>query len=635
MDGRSGASASIFVSIASYRDSQCQYTVQDLFLKAAHPDRVVVGICFQVAPEDEDNFLLDLDPWGDRIRTYFLRHVEAKGPCYARALIQQHLFKSEDYYFQIDSHFRFAPGWDETCLEQLRRCPSPKPILTAYASSYTLPKDYVPGEPDRAVLAVGAGVTVLCADTFGDLHKDDPFMRIKTRSCRSDFGHVPPPALFWTARFAFSAGSVVDEVPYDPHLDYVFFGEEISMSARLWTSGWDMFNPTKVIAYHLGSRAHRHWFREVQATQHEVEKETAAKHRICGLLGTPWPEGFLHTPPPAPYGLGFVRTLREYETFAGVDFAKKVIHERGRNGGVSPELLPPLWAEEERERVMQETQLRDTASWAGKGAADEVRRQLSGRPGEPAPTSRPELAQARHVALLQVEALRAELSQAGGPEVHLELSRAFCALGRVEAVGGGEAQAAQAYAQALEHARAAGARQTDQALWRAGVLHAEAAALVGMRRHEEAKGPLLDSLRLASSALAEARDEASERLAGDVLEAVHLAHERSDDRRGLERFARELPGLLRGLRRVVGEEPLEAVPALTSVDARPSLDAPGGVGPCARLLERAVLICIATGRPEEIEVVREIFMSFSIARESPPLLRLLGLLQSSGHLLDA
>ena len=53
-----------------------------------------------------------------------------------------------------------------------------------------------------------------------DLVSKDPFLRIKTRSCRKEFS-TPPPALFWTARFAFSRGDAVREVPYDPHLEYV------------------------------------------------------------------------------------------------------------------------------------------------------------------------------------------------------------------------------------------------------------------------------------------------------------------------------------------------------------------------------------------------------------------------------
>ena len=33
--------------------------------------------------------------------------------------------------------------WDEVCLSQLALCKSPKPLLTSYVSSYTLPKDTI------------------------------------------------------------------------------------------------------------------------------------------------------------------------------------------------------------------------------------------------------------------------------------------------------------------------------------------------------------------------------------------------------------------------------------------------------------------------------------------------------------
>eukprot|EP00438_Fugacium_kawagutii_P001572 Skav219903 [mRNA] locus=scaffold5195:11819:12613:- [translate_table: standard] len=79
-----------------------------------------------------------------------------------------------------------------------------------------------------------------------------------------------------------------------------FFGEEISMSARLWTAGWDFFHPTcecrgrlrravgevvprrlglapPRIAYHLASRAHRYWFREVQSSEAQRQREKLGK----------------------------------------------------------------------------------------------------------------------------------------------------------------------------------------------------------------------------------------------------------------------------------------------------------------------------------------------------------------------
>eukprot|EP00434_Breviolum_minutum_P030572 symbB.v1.2.027034.t1/scaffold2746.1/size71737/3 len=358
----------IFVSIASYRDNQCQYTIQDLFREAKFPKRVIVGVCFQVSKDDTDNFLLDLDPWCGQIRSHFVEHSAAKGPCIARAWTQD-LYRGEEYYFQIDSHMRFVQNWDVLCIQQLQQCKTPKAILTTYASSYTLPKTYIAGAPDCAELAPNKALPILCADRFGDENQDDPFLRIKTRSCRKDF-ESPPPALFWTARFAFSRGEVVQDVPYDPHLEYVFFGEEISMSARLWTSGWDFFHPTSEIAYHLASRAHRYWFREVQSTPEQLHREKQGKFRICGLLGTPWPDH--HVPPEKPYGVGSQRTLAEYEDFAGVRFADCILEPRATLGGQPAQLFAPLWADEQREKMLLTNQLKDIESWAGKGNLSEA-----------------------------------------------------------------------------------------------------------------------------------------------------------------------------------------------------------------------------------------------------------------------
>eukprot|EP00933_Yihiella_yeosuensis_P047223 TRINITY_DN4295_c0_g1_i1.p1 TRINITY_DN4295_c0_g1~~TRINITY_DN4295_c0_g1_i1.p1 ORF type:complete len:683 (-),score=123.04 TRINITY_DN4295_c0_g1_i1:12-1976(-) len=648
--GSSSLPESIFVSIASYRDNQCQYTIRDLFLKAKHPERIVVGVCFQVAPEDDDSFLLDLDPWADRIRTLFLLHNDAYGPCYARAVIQKELFQDEDYYFQIDSHFRFVPEWDEICLEQLKRCKSSKPLLTTYASSYTLPKDYVPGEPDRAVLATSRQVTIVCAEGFGDQNKDDPFLRIKTRSCRCDFGDMPPPCLFWTARFSFSRGSVVREVPYDPYLEYIFFGEEISMSARLWTAGWDLFQPSKVIGYHLGSRAHRNWFREVQTTPAAVAKEHAAKLRICGLLGTPWPlessSPSLYQPPDAPFGLGCERTLAEYQAFCGVDFQRQVIYDRGRDGGLSADLFAPQWAEEERERLMMESQLKDVTSWAGKGGKQDVLQHQFSRPSPSTSDSRkipnPETERARDLTRMRIHALRSQLQSTSDDYnsplhgIELQLCRAFISLGQVERSEGRDQLAEEALHQGLEHLNAAVERahqgSHEDAFWRGSVKLAEALAQNSLHRFQSAKVILQEALPLVIDSLTQHRDdEESQQLAHDVVDAIHSAHEQGDDRKGLEDFTKGLDCLLEAL--AAREPALEAVvPVISSTEKPPDISS-SSRSLKDRLLEKVMLICIATGRDQDMLVVRKVFEKFRVARESPHLRRLLAMLQSAGHLL--
>ena len=48
----------------------------------------------------------------------------------------------------------------------------------------------------------------------------------------------------------------VRQVPFDPFLPWIFMGEEISMSARLWTAGYDIFSPTVNVLNHYYVRRH-------------------------------------------------------------------------------------------------------------------------------------------------------------------------------------------------------------------------------------------------------------------------------------------------------------------------------------------------------------------------------------------
>mmetsp|Transcript_98434 Transcript_98434/g.317540 ORF Transcript_98434/g.317540 Transcript_98434/m.317540 type:complete len:418 (+) Transcript_98434:684-1937(+) len=342
----------------------------------------------------------------------------------------------------------------------------------------------------------------------------------------------------------------------------------------------------------------------------------------------------------------------------GVDFRRQVVHDRAKNGGVDPTLLPPQWAEEERDKMMKEQQLQDVASWAGKGNTEALRRQFpaasSGMAGgavaappapqRASPRASPETARARELTLVRIQALQARLhgataaDEAAGAapeEAHLELCRAFCALGQVEAAAGDEKRAAEAFARALEHAKSAQeaaptGREGDPS-WHGAVAQAIAAVHMGARRYVEAKAALKEALPLAAKALAARCDEASEQLAHDVVECVHAAHEQTDDRKGLEVFVRGLQNVLNGLKRDAGDLAPAAVPLLTGADAAP-LGTAGGVR--AKLLERIALICVATGREKDHELVKKVFTDFRVARESPGLRRLLGMLQSSGTFLD-
>lgn len=93
----------IFVSIACYRDSECRWTVKDLFRKAYLPDRISVGIVWQIDEQEDREFahLRGLDEAErKRVREVRVDWREATGPCWARYRAQQ-LWGGEEFFLQV------------------------------------------------------------------------------------------------------------------------------------------------------------------------------------------------------------------------------------------------------------------------------------------------------------------------------------------------------------------------------------------------------------------------------------------------------------------------------------------------------------------------------------------------------
>ena len=125
----------IFIQIASYRDPELRPTIADCIQKAAFPDRLRFGICWQHALEDVwDN--LDDYKQDARFTIMDVDWNESKGLGWARHRTQK-LWKGEDYTMQIDSHHRFIQNWDEECIFMMKQTGSLKPILTTYGAPYT------------------------------------------------------------------------------------------------------------------------------------------------------------------------------------------------------------------------------------------------------------------------------------------------------------------------------------------------------------------------------------------------------------------------------------------------------------------------------------------------------------------
>ena len=226
----------IFISIASYRDAQLVPTVEDCLAKATQPDRLRFGICWQHGTEEAE-LPFQSDP---RFRILDIDWRDSRGACWARAAIMQ-LWQHEAWYLQIDSHCRFAPGWDETLITTARQTGSPKPILSTY------PPPFEPAQQEN----LGGDAMQMAFQGFTP--EGIPFMKpigIPDWIFRSQ----PMRARFLAAGFLFAPGSFVEEVPYDPEL--YFIGEEITMTLRAFTSGYDLFHPCNRIVWHDYVRAY-------------------------------------------------------------------------------------------------------------------------------------------------------------------------------------------------------------------------------------------------------------------------------------------------------------------------------------------------------------------------------------------
>ena len=299
----------IFVQIASYRDPQLIPTIKSILENAKKPKNVVLGICRQYHPEDNfDN----LDEYRDdkRFRIKDVLYSESKGVCWARNLTQQ-LYKGEEYTLQIDSHMRFEKDWDDTLIKmikQLQKKGFSKPLLTGYVSSFDPDKDPAGrvNEPWRMAFDrfIPEGAVFFLPETIPN------WKEMKE----------PVTSRFYSAHFAFTLGKFCEEVQHDP--EFYFHGEEISIAARAYTWGYDLFHPHKVLIWHEYTRKGR-------TKQWDDDKEWVKRNDHSHLTNRQLfgMDGLEQTGHDGPYGFGSVRSLRDYEKYSGLLFEKRAVQQ--------------------------------------------------------------------------------------------------------------------------------------------------------------------------------------------------------------------------------------------------------------------------------------------------------------------
>lgn len=296
----------IFVQIASYRDPELIPTLKSLMGNAKNPENLVICIANQY---DDINELNEYRK-DDRFKIIDIPYLESKGACWARSEIQKR-YDNEEYTLQLDSHHRFIKDWDEELIDminKLKKKGHKKPLLTAYISSFNPENDPAERiqEPwwmtfDRFI---PEGAVFFLPATIPD------WQNLKE----------PVPARFYSAHFCFTLGQFCLEVPHDP--EYYFHGEEISIAARAYTNGYDLFHPHKVVAWHEYTRRGR-------AKQWDDDKQWGKRNENCHsknrrLFGM---DGMDRATDFGVYGFGKERTLDDYEAYSGLCFATRGVQQ--------------------------------------------------------------------------------------------------------------------------------------------------------------------------------------------------------------------------------------------------------------------------------------------------------------------
>jgi hypothetical protein len=300
----------ILVHLPAYREPELVPTIKSAMENAEYPERLVFGICRQYNPEDKFDDLSEFenDP---RIKVFNMLYTEAKGLPYARAIINEKILTDEEFVLQLDSHHRFDKNWDSTLINWYYDLKDEgyNPLICGYLPYYDPYND-----PEKRVLEpwLSEAASFYPHGTIFIRPTGIPNWRELTK---------PFPARFISGHFCFGPNKWAKDVRHDP--DIYFSGEELNLTIRSFTHGYDLFHPHRPIIWHATMRVERSgmlvwddqskrgddmWWRQQDIGRSKIRQLLRTEDNGFDLTG---------------YDIGTVRTIRDYEKYAGIHFKKK------------------------------------------------------------------------------------------------------------------------------------------------------------------------------------------------------------------------------------------------------------------------------------------------------------------------
>ena len=226
---------------------------------------------------------------------------------------------------------RAVEHWDELLLKTWKECSDARAVLSVYPNGFQLPCRL----QTSTLPVMGASGF----DTNGILK----LRGISRFQLPEEHPDRPIPGAFIAGGFLFGPGSIVSEVPYDPEL--YFYGEEIAMSARLWTSGFNIYAPNRLLLFHLYKTEQTD---QEHAATHWGDHSNWHNYNLCALKRVHTLLGSLNNAPASirylndkhgelkAFGLGRKRSLHMYQQWAGIDFKTAEISQAARHAEFKP-----------------------------------------------------------------------------------------------------------------------------------------------------------------------------------------------------------------------------------------------------------------------------------------------------------
>lgn len=291
---------SIFISLAAFREFYLFETLVSAFRNAKHPEKVFVGAvvqncfgkfredgsldtsgkpCFmgkQVVGTDADGNEIKDTPAippekngvaafcalpdyaqfceNGQVRVLYMHHTDGQGPSMARYLASK-LWGGENYFMQIDSHLRFADEWDAKYIADLKLTSNyPKSVFSSYPPGFDQVR-FIPkrmgvdkSKINNETVIESPGCRLCHCNT--PKQGKNPMIVIQQSKSYDGYEERPAQQPFLGAGLVFTHGNFLKEIPYDPYLPWTFMGEEIILSMRAWTNGWNMYAPRKNLIIH-------------------------------------------------------------------------------------------------------------------------------------------------------------------------------------------------------------------------------------------------------------------------------------------------------------------------------------------------------------------------------------------------